>query len=65
MTEQPIVPTVPEDWKEPAWIKLPKYTRRELAWLCERLDHSNHELRQNLFRLREQLAKHDRQENAQ
>lgn len=50
-------PLPPEDYRPAAWLTLPKYSKRELMWLCERLDRSNHELRQQLFRLREQLRK--------
>lgn len=56
-------PLPPDDYRPAAWLVLPKYSKRELQWLAERLDHSNHELRQQLFHLREQLAQHDRQEN--
>lgn len=53
----------PEDYRPAAWLTFPKYSKRELMWLCERLDHSNHELRQQLFRLRTQLDRTDTKEN--
>lgn len=57
MNEETIVPAIPEDYRPSAWLVLPKYSKRELQWLCERLDHSNHELRQQLFHIREQLRR--------
>jgi hypothetical protein len=57
VTEEKIVPTIPEDYKPAAWLTMPKYSKLEIMWLCEKLDHSNHELRQALFRTREQLRR--------
>lgn len=52
--------TVPADWTAPAYLVLPKYSKRELQFLAARLQESNFELRQQLFRLREELRRTER-----
>lgn len=57
VTPDPHDRTVPADWTAPAYLTLPKYSKRELQFLAARLQESNFELRQSLFHLREQLRK--------
>jgi hypothetical protein len=59
MSEEQIIPSIPEDYKPAAWLVMPKYNKRELQWLCEKLQSSNFELRQSLFHLKEQLRRMD------
>ena len=62
MTEEQIVPSIPEDYKPAAWLVMPKYNKRELQWLCERLQESNFELRQAIIRMREQIRRMENNE---
>ncbi|MDR6623049.1 hypothetical protein [Sinomonas atrocyanea] len=57
MSENEILGTVPNDYRPAKWLTGPKYSKRELQFLAEKLDHSNHVLKQQLFHLRTQLEK--------
>jgi len=52
-------PAIPENWIPPRWLE--PYSKRELMWLCSRLDATNRSLRVANRRLAGMLRQQDQE----